>query len=144
MQPKLLFIDDDIDTRDVVRESLIAQGFHVVCVQTGAEAIARLEREEFEAVISDLNMPGMSGLELCRRVHRNWPNLPLLVLTGFLSTGTSVEALRAGACEVLSKPIRMQELLLALTRALAGRRVERKHTPRRATPAHEPNPSPRS
>lgn len=143
MQVKLLFVDDDVDTRDVVGDTLTLRGYEVVCVDTGAEALARLEHERFDAVISDLNMQGMSGLELCHRVHDAWPNLPLLLLTGFLSPETRRAALRAGAYDVLSKPIRAPEFLRAVEQATAPQPRLRRKTPLQVIAPHEPNPSPR-
>ncbi len=126
MQIKLLLIDDDADARDVVSATLMNRGFEVVCAKTGGEALDRLERERelIDVVMSDLNMPGMSGLELCRRVKHGWPDLPVILVTAFRSDQTAVTATQAGAYAVVSKPLRLPELLLTLTRALAQRTPE--------------------
>ena len=93
MQPaRLLFIDDDVAVCDVMRTTLTHRGFEVVCVNSGAAALAALEHEEFDAVVTDLNMPGMSGLELCQRAHASWPNLPIVLVTAFGSMETAVGA----------------------------------------------------
>lgn len=121
MQPKLLVIDDDGDTRDVLRATLTQRGFEVACARTGADAIEQLEHDAFDVVISDLNMPGMSGLDLCRRMGQSWPDLPLVLVTGFRSPAMTIAAMRAGACEVISKPIQIDGLLRSITRALEHR-----------------------
>lgn len=72
-----------------------------------------------DAVISDLNMPNTSGLELCRRVHTQWPTLPVLLVTGFPRKEIAAAAVRAGAYEVITKPLQVDELLHTLARALS-------------------------
>ena len=133
MQPKLLVIDDDGDTRDVLRATLTQRGFEVACATTGADALDQLERNAFDAVISDLNMPGMSGLDLCRRMERSWPDMPLVLVTGFRSAAMTLTALRAGACDVISKPIQIDGLLRTLARALEHRPLEDQEVPSRST-----------
>ena len=68
MRAKLLFVDDDVAVCDVMGALLTKRDFDVVCVHGGADALRALEHDEFDAVVSDLNMPDMSGLELCRRL----------------------------------------------------------------------------
>ncbi|HEX4354779.1 MAG TPA: sigma-54 dependent transcriptional regulator, partial [Polyangiales bacterium] len=124
MQAKLLFIDDDVAVCDAVSATLIRHGFDVVCANAGADALIALERGAFDAVVSDLNMPGMSGLELCRRAHATSPQLPVVLVTAFGSLATAVGAIRAGAYDFISKPIQVPELLLTLERALEHRRLK--------------------
>jgi len=124
MPAKLLFIDDDIAVCEAVRALLVQHGFDVVCATAGAEALVVLESDEFDAVVSDLNMPAMSGLELCRRAHARWPSLPVVLVTAFGSMQTAVAAIRAGAYDFISKPIQMEELLLTLARALEHKQLK--------------------
>ena len=134
MQTKLLVIDDDGDTRDALRATLTQCGFEVACARTGAAAIERLEHDAFDAVISDLNMPGMSGLDLCRRMERSWPALPLVLVTGFRSPAMKAAAMSAGACDVLSKPLQIDGLLLTLARALEHRPLQVDEVPAHSIP----------
>ena len=124
MPGKLLFIDDDAATRDAVGATLTHSGYEIVCADGAADALAGLERGEFDAVISDLNMPGMSGLEFCGRAHASWPNLPVILVTAFGSMDKAVAAIRAGAYDFIAKPIQMTELLLTLARALEHKRLK--------------------
>jgi two-component system response regulator HydG len=141
MQTKLLLIDDDAAVCDVVGQTLNKRGFDVVSANTGSEALAALERGEFDVVVSDLNMPGMSGLELCRRAHATRPNLPVVLVTAFGSTETAVAALRAGVYDFITKPIQMPELLLTLTRAVEHRQLKEENKQLRATvERHRPHP----
>src|SRR5688572_819232 len=81
MHPKLLFIDDDVASCEVVDETLSKRGFEVTIATSGAKALLALEQNEFDVVLSDLRMPGMSGLELCQRLHGRWPQLPVVLVT---------------------------------------------------------------
>ncbi|HMJ09838.1 MAG TPA: sigma-54 dependent transcriptional regulator, partial [Polyangiaceae bacterium] len=124
MESKLLLIDDDVAVCDVMQATLSKRGYHVTTASSGADALLALERERFDAVVSDLQMPGMSGLELCNRVHARWPNLPVVLVTAFGSMETAVAAIRAGAYDFVAKPIQMPELLLTLERALEHRQLK--------------------
>lgn len=101
MHPKLLFIADDVASCEVVDETLTRRGFEVTIATSGA-----LEQNEFDVVLSDLRMPGMSGLELCRRLHGRWPQLPVVLVTAFGSIETAVTAIRAGAYDFITKPFK--------------------------------------
>ena len=141
MRNRLLLIDDDTAVCDAVGSTLNQRGFHVVSAHTGADALVALERGEFDVVVSDLNMPGMSGLELCRRAHATRPNLPVVLVTAFGSTETAVAALRAGVYDFITKPIQIPELLLTLSRALEHRQLKEENKQLRATVARQrPHP----
>jgi two-component system response regulator AtoC len=132
-EARLLFIDDDVEVCSAVSTTLTQRGYDVVCANAGADALALLEREEFDAVVSDLQMPGMSGLELCRRAHATRPSLPVVLVTAFGSMETAVGAIRAGAYDFISKPIQMPELLLTLARALEHRQLREENKQLRDT-----------
>ncbi len=123
-KPKLLVIDDDVAGCDATSAMLGQRGFDAQCAYSGAHALDVLSCEEFAAVVTDLNMPGMSGIELCRRIHATQPDLPVILVTAFGSMETAVAAIRAGAYDFIAKPIQMQELLLTLTRALEHRKLK--------------------
>jgi len=139
MKARLLLVDDDVSVCDVVSETLRLREFEVVCANSAADALVALDGDEFDAVISDLKMPGMSGLEFCKRAHASWPALPVILVTAFGSMETAVAAIRAGAYDFISKPIQMQELMLTLTRALEHRRLKEENQRLRvAVASHAP------
>src|SRR4051812_12188500 len=140
-EARLLFIDGDVEGCGAVSATLKQRGFDVVCANAGADALVLLEREEFDAVVSDLNMPGMSGLELCRRAHAARPSLPVVLVTAFGSMETAVGAIRAGAYDFISKPIQMPELLLTLARALEHRQLKEENKQLRDTVARQRPPA---
>ena len=140
-EAKVLLIDDDVAVCDVVSATLIHRGFAVVAVHSGSEALAALEHDEVDAVVSDLNMPGMSGLELCRRLHASRPNLPVILVTAFGSMETAVAAIRAGAYDFIAKPIQIPELVLTLERALEHRQLKEENQQLRETVARHQGPA---
>ncbi|MCA9518466.1 MAG: sigma-54-dependent Fis family transcriptional regulator, partial [Myxococcales bacterium] len=91
----------------------------------GEAALALLGQEVVDAVVTDLNMRAMSGLELCRRVLSAHPDLPVLVLTAFGSMESAVDALRAGAWDYITKPVDMEDLARRLARAVENSRLRR-------------------
>jgi two-component system phosphate regulon response regulator PhoB len=116
-----LLVDDDPDLQIMIREMLDAIGLEVEAVADGERALDRLVLEPFDLVVLDWNLPGMSGLELCREVRRH-PRLagtPILFLTGQSGSRDLVDAFAAGADDFVAKPFRAPELgarLLALLR----------------------------
>jgi two-component system response regulator HydG len=141
MQAKLLLIDDDEAVCAVMRETLEARDFDVIVASSGDAALEALGQHEIDAVISDLNMPGMTGLELCRRVHASWPNLPVVLMTAFGSMETAVGAIRAGAYDFIAKPIQVPELLVTLERALEHRKLKDENQTLRDAAARSRRPS---
>jgi DNA-binding NtrC family response regulator len=141
MNAKLLLIDDDAAICEAVSATLGPRGYDVVSLNSGSDALAALEHDEFEAVVTDINMPGMTGLEFCRRAHTEWPNLPVVLVTAFGSMETAVAAIRAGAYDFISKPIRTQELLVTLARALEHRQLKEENKQLRDTVARSRPPS---
>ena len=127
MPGKLLFIDDDPAVCDVVHAALSKRGFDLACRGGGQAALEALEESEFDVLMTDLHMPGMDGLELCRRVSTQRPNLPIVVVTAFGDVESAVAATRAGAYDFVAKPIQLDELLLTLARALEHSRLKREN-----------------
>src|ERR1700712_1460484 len=93
----VLFIDDDAAVGSAVAAALKQHGFKVTCATSAAAALGTLEQGTVDVVVSDLNMPSMNGLELCRRAHAIRPDLPVIIVTAFGSLETAVGAIRAGA-----------------------------------------------
>lgn len=124
MQARVLVTDDDAAMREALTATLEQRGYEVFTADNGADALSLIGREELDAVVTDLNMPGMSGIELCGKVHASWPGLPVILVTAFGSMETAVSAIRAGAYDFISKPIQTQELMLTLARAVEHRKLK--------------------
>src|SRR5690606_13616157 len=85
-----------------------------------------LQRTDFDVVITDLNMTGLSGVELCERIVTSRPDVPVIVLTAFGSFETAVAAIRAGAYDFLSKPVQLEALAIAVDRAASHRSLRQR------------------
>ncbi len=120
---RLLLVDDDAALAQTLARGLGKRGFDVVSETSAPNALARIEQEEFDAVLTDLQMRPLSGLELCTRARALRPDLPVIVLTAFGSMETAVAALRTGAYDFLSKPVDLDVAAHALMRAVETRRL---------------------
>ena len=114
----VLVVDDDPDMCAFLEVALPKFGFSVEWRTDPAEALELLIQGAFDAVVTDLNMRGMSGLELCERILADRPQIPVLLLTAFGSLETAIGAIRAGAYDFITKPFEVQVLSLALRRAV--------------------------
>jgi len=118
----VLIVDDDPAVGRVLKALLEQDGVEAVAVRSGAEALALLERRALEAVVTDLRMPGMDGMELLAAIKRQWPDLPVLMLTAHASVPLAVEAMRRGAAGFLHKPFDRPEILYEIRRVLEASR----------------------
>jgi len=118
MRGRVLLVDDDPDLCDVLVAGLNRREFECVAATTAEEALAVLDRRELDAVLTDLNLRGTNGLELCERILGSRPNLPVVVITAFGSLETAVAAIRVGAYDFVTKPIEIDALGLILDRAV--------------------------
>ena len=121
MQRRLLIIDDDRSLCEVLESELRRRDFDVAWLTDPNEALQKIAQEEFGLVITDLNMHGMTGVELCQRIITNREDMPVVVITAFGSMETAISAIRAGAYDFITKPFDMDELALTVERGLRHR-----------------------
>src|SRR5438105_5730550 len=114
---RILVVDDDPQIRRVLRTTLIAQGYEVSDARNGDEALERIRDGKYDLVILDMNMPGMSGLEVCRTI-RSSSDVAIVMLTVRDSEADKVDALDAGADDYITKPFSFPELLARIRAAL--------------------------
>ena len=120
---RLCLIDDDASARAALERVLTAEGYEVVSYPDGQRGLQAALEEDFDCVLTDLRMPGVSGLELIDTLHEELPNLPVVLMTAHGTTDTAIEATRRGAFDYILKPFEMEELLPVLARAAeAGQR----------------------
>ena len=114
---KVFVVDDEREMTDLVQLGLKKRGFTVVTFGTGAEALAALSEHDVDVVVTDLNMKGMTGLEVCQHIVADRPDIPVILLTAFGSFETAVGAIRAGAYDFVTKPVEIEALAIAIRRA---------------------------
>jgi len=116
---RILIVDDDPGQRSLLDSFLRGQGFQTVVVASGDQALAALRAESFQMMISDVRMPGLSGLETLRRARQEQAVLPVLLVTAYADIREAVDAMRDGAVNYLPKPIDLDELL-AIVQQVTG------------------------
>ncbi len=120
----ILVVDDDPATRELLREVLTDEGYHVVTSESGEEALRIGERESFDVIISDMKLgPNLTGLDVLRVYKSIQPESEVILITAFGSMETAIEAVKAGAFDYLSKPFKLDEVLLQVGRALENRQL---------------------
>jgi two-component system response regulator HydG len=126
MNGRVLVVDDDQGMCELIDADLRRRGFEVMWRVAAEPAFEALGQHAFDVVLTDLNMPGMDGIELCQRIVENRPDIPVVVITAFGSLETAVAAIRAGAYDFVTKPIEMDMLTLTIERAVRHRALQEK------------------
>ena len=122
---RILVVDDDADVARLFALALGCRGRHEASVTSGVAALQAMEREEFSVVISDIDMPGMTGWELLENVRRLHENTAVILVTGNAGEGDEKRAIEEGAFAFLPKPVAIGTLAGTVCRALASRSVAR-------------------
>src|SRR5919109_3860409 len=120
---KILIVDDERSMRDVLSIMLKRAGYAVTEAVDGEDAIAQINKEIFDLVITDLKMPKVGGLEVLKAVKEASPETVVLLITAFASTESAVEAMKRGAYDYLTKPFQIDEVQLIIRNALEKRRL---------------------
>ena len=124
-KPRVIVVDDNLEMARTVAEGLADRGYDAVPVASGQEAIARLRAEMFDAVVTDLRMPKVDGLEVLSESRKLDSERPVIVMTAYSAIDTAVESIRQGAYHYLTKPFKQDELAIFLQRALEEVRLRR-------------------
>ena len=120
LKPRVLIIDDDRGMCELLEIGLRKRGFEIVWRTQPLAAIHMLAKEHIQAIVVDLNMPGLKGTELCQRVLANRPDLPVIVMTAYGAIDSAVESIHRGAFHYLTKPFTKEQLLRAVQQFGAG------------------------
>jgi two-component system, OmpR family, KDP operon response regulator KdpE len=123
LQGKVLLVDDDASIRRALHTTLSALGFEIEEASAGEQAISFVRSERYDAVLLDINMPGMGGIEACRTLRRLAAGLPILMLTVRDSEDDKIDALDAGADDFITKPFHVGELTARVRSAVRRSRV---------------------
>ncbi len=124
----ILIVDDEADLRNLLVEALEDQGYAAEGAEGGTQALARVREKHFPVIFTDLNMPGgLSGLELLKAVHEEDPRTMGILMTGYATTESAIQALKRGAYDFIQKPFKLAEIEASLERALDYYRVLREN-----------------
>ncbi|MFW6052963.1 MAG: ATP-binding protein [Desulfosalsimonas sp.] len=118
LQPRALVIDDEERIRDACNRMLTEDGFEVACAQNGEDGLQMIEETHFDIILLDLMMPGLSGFDVLSRVKSLHPETVVIVITGYATIEHSIEAMKKGAFDFLTKPFSPQDLRLVVSKAI--------------------------
>ncbi|MDZ4797896.1 MAG: sigma-54 dependent transcriptional regulator [Bryobacteraceae bacterium] len=125
---RILLVDDEEVVRDSLRQWFESEGYDVCAASGGREALAMVADREFDIALLDIKMPGMDGMEVHRRLTEADPDLTVIIMTGYATVETAVQALKRGAYDYVSKPVDPDELSHLVTRAIEHRRTKQEVT----------------
>ena len=117
-RPRILVVDDEESVRDLIARSLSSAEYDVDTAEDGATAVDRLQNNDYDLLITDLKMPGMDGLSVIREARRKSADMPIIIITGFSTEASAIEAINLGVSGYLTKPFRLPRVLAATARAL--------------------------
>lgn len=141
-QTRLLVVDDETNLRVVIQKELRRLGYEVEIASDGEEAWALLEKQDFDVLLCDINMPRLSGIELLRRMKQNHPNPPeAIMLTGQATVETAIESMKLGAYDYLTKPYRITEVSVLVKKAAEKRNLRVDNQRLRATVERQTAPT---
>lgn len=126
---RILIADDEPLYRNTTAELLRDEGYECVCVEDANDAIGVLKEHSFDLILSDLNMPGNLKLELLSEGRTKYSHIPMIVVTGVPSIPSAIESVRLGIADYLLKPVKFEELLVAVQRALSWAQSSPNHPP---------------
>jgi two-component system response regulator AtoC len=122
-QPRLLVVDDDMESREVVAEALRAEGYTVAMAEGGRGALTLAREQVYDVVVSDIRMPDLDGMALLRGLREAVPDVSVILMTAFGTVEAALRAIKEGAYDYVSKPLNLDELLLTVRRAIEQRRL---------------------
>ena len=122
-RPRVLVVDDEKFIRDIIADFLGMEGYIVRTAEDGSSAVNELERARYDMVISDLKMPKMGGLDLLKEVAKAHPDTLTVIMTGFGTVETAIDAMKRGAYDYILKPFKVEEIVHIVQRGLEKRRL---------------------
>ncbi|MBT4760364.1 MAG: sigma-54-dependent Fis family transcriptional regulator [Bdellovibrionaceae bacterium] len=124
MKPRILVADDEESIREFLEIMLKKEGYDVVCVEDGQKALEVMKKRNIDLIISDLQMPNMTGIELLREVKDQSSNILFMLITAFGTTESAVEAMKLGAYDYITKPFKIDEVRIVIANALRSQSLE--------------------
>ncbi len=120
---RVLLVDDDPQILELFEEALSGEGYEITCADTGQRALEEIRRQPFPAAVVDLVLPDIGGLEVVSAIRRADPEAVVVIITGFASLDSAIEAVHRGAYEYLRKPVDVTDLINVLAQGLKHREL---------------------
>jgi two-component system, NtrC family, response regulator HydG len=140
-QGKLLIVDDELSVRDSLAKWFTEEGYEVATAESANEALTRVAEQTFDVALVDIKMRGTDGIELQRRLHEIYPDMLVIIMTGYASVETAVAALKNGAYDYVNKPLDPDEIAHLVTKAMSHRKTQQENVRLKETVAEIARPS---
>ncbi len=124
MKPRILVVDDEESIREFLEIMLRKEGYEITCVEDGQKAIDILKKKTFDLIISDLQMPNVTGIELLKHCREAYPDVMFMMITAFGTAESAVEAMKMGAYDYITKPFKIDEVRINIANALRSKNLE--------------------
>ncbi len=122
--PRILVVDDEKVIREILADFLSMEGFWVRTAEDGSSALVELSRTHYDLVLSDLKMPNMGGIELLEAIGKHTPNVVTVIMTGFGTVETAIDAMKRGAYDYILKPFKVEEVVHTIRRGLEKQKLQ--------------------
>ncbi|MGB3094158.1 MAG: response regulator [Candidatus Zixiibacteriota bacterium] len=136
MSERILVVDDELFVRELLLEFLSSEGYEVSLADSGEKAVKLMQSEPADVVLVDLKMPGIDGIETLRQIKKTAPNTLSIVMTGYPTIDSSIEALRCGAYDYVVKPFKLNDLKSSIEKALEEHKLKDQTTRLKERIAH--------
>lgn len=120
---RILVIDDEDIVRTSCSRALVPEGYEVKAAKNGLEGLKMIGDEKFDLVLTDLKMPDMDGIEVLKRIKEGWPEIEVIIITGYQTVDTAVKSIKLGAFDYIEKPFTPDALVAAVVKALNRKRI---------------------
>ena len=138
---KLLIVDDELSVRDSLAKWFGEEGYEVGTAESASEALTRVAETAYDVALVDIKMRGTDGIELQRRLHEIYPDMLVIIMTGYASVETAIAALKNGAYDYVNKPLDPDEIAHLISKAMAHRRTQQENIRLKETVAEIAHPS---
>ncbi len=115
---RVLVVDDEDIVRTSCSRALSPEGYEVKLAKNGYDGLKMIEEDKFDIVLTDLKMPDMDGIEVLRRIKEEWPDVEVIIITGYQTVDTAVKSIKLGAFDYIEKPFTPDALIAAVTKAM--------------------------
>jgi DNA-binding NtrC family response regulator len=128
MKVKILVIDDESEIRNLLKEVLLTEGYEIDVTSNGAEGLEIIKRKgPFDIVLTDIKMPTMDGIELMKHIRKNWPDIAIIIMTGYADINSARIAIKQGAYDYIRKPFNISEMMTSIENTLKRLRLSREN-----------------